>query len=72
MTKPRATWTLWQRFRNGWEKRITATPERFESGKDFISLFVESNIVRYGPNGYWSDPSKYRILPAGRKPKGAK
>ena len=69
MTRPRATWTLWQFFRNGgWEKRITVVPERFESGKDFLKRFVESNIARF-PNGYWCNPKHYQILPAGRKPK---
>jgi hypothetical protein len=68
MTKPRATWTLWELARDGWHKRITAMPEQFDSGKEFLSLFVEMNVIRYA-NGYWGDPSKYRILPAGRTPK---
>ena len=69
--KPRAAWTLWQLSSNGWHKRITAMPDQYESGKEFLSLFVEMNVARYA-NGYWGDPLKYLILPAGRKPKGAK
>jgi len=65
MTKPKATWALWiQDITTGkWNRNSTlSTSGGFVDVKRILEIYAAKKSLH---------PDYYRILPAGRKPKGA-
>ena len=69
MTKAKATWVLWIKWRNvGWRAEVKVTPiDGHWSGREYAKF-----ISKRWQDCQWFDEGTHRILPAGRKPKGAK
>jgi len=75
MTKPRATWVLWGRDAaredwSNWFRLCSITPGDLPASGSFFCRGLGLTLQKT-----WSKQSstfQYRILPAGRKPKGAK
>ena len=67
MTKPRATWVLWTKGKGDsvWRRFVTVAPGPVgDSGRAWL-IWLRNKCVEGGVR-----PGRYRILPAGRKPKG--
>ena len=63
MTKPMATWVLWQKVEDSWEQIFSLSPISKDAwdGKTYINWLIDT----------MSDCKDSKVLPVGRKPKGA-